>query len=363
VLAWADKLRNYDEEALMTTTSPPADDAVTGRMTISAIAASIGVSVPSVSKVLNGRSDVAPATRLKIEKALQEHNYQRNARQTGTSSTQLLELVFHELDSAWSIEIIRGVEHAAKRNGVSIVLSDFGGRHSPDQRWMDDVLARRPLGVILVLSALTAEQRRQLDTRSIPYVVLDTNGETQADAPTVGSNNWHGGLSATRHLLSLGHRRIAVVSGPQDVLCSRARVDGYRAAHSEAGVQPMEDATRWGDFTVDGGYRHGLELLARAERPTAVFAGSDMQALGVLRAAREQGINVPQDLSVVGYDDLPLAAWVGPSLTTVNQPLLEMAETAARMVLDMARGVDTKPRSIELATELVVRESTGPAPQ
>lgn len=347
----------------MASERPSAEDAGAGRMTISAIAASIGVSVPSVSKVLNGRSDVAPATRLKIEKALQEHNYQRNARQTGTSASPLIELVFHELDSAWSIEIIRGVEHAAKRNGLSVVLSDFGGRHSPDQRWMDDVAARRPLGVILVLSALTPAQRRQLDTRSIPFVVLDTDGETQADAPSVGSNNWHGGLSATRHLLSLGHRRIAVISGPQDVLCSRARVDGYRAAHSEAGVQPMDDSTRWGNFTVDSGYRHGRELLTRPERPTAIFAGSDMQALGVLRAAREQGIEVPRDLSVVGYDDLPLAAWVGPSLTTVNQPLLEMAETAARMVLDMARGIDTKPRSIELATELVIRESTGPAPR
>ncbi|MBG6238513.1 LacI family transcriptional regulator [Mycetocola sp. CAN_C7] len=346
----------------MSTETAPLGDAATGRMTISAIAASIGVSVPSVSKVLNGRSDVAPATRLKIERALQEHNYQRNARQTGTSAAPLIELVFHELDSAWSIEIIRGVEQAARRNGLGVVLSDLGGSHTPDQRWMDEVISRRPHGIILVLSMLSAEQRRQLDTRSIPYVVLDTNGETTVGAPAVGSNNWNGGLSATRHLISLGHRRVAVISGPGDVLCSRARVDGYRAAHAEAGLEPMEDAIRWGNFTVDGGYRHGLELLTRANRPTAIFAGSDMQALGVLRAAREQGIDVPRDLSVVGYDDLPLAAWVGPSLTTVNQPLLEMADTAARMLLGIARGTDPNPRSIELATQLVVRESTGPAP-
>ena len=202
-----------------------------------------------MSKVLNGRSDVAPATRLKIEKALQEHNYQRSARQTGSSSSRLIELVFHELDSAWSIEIIRGVEQAARRNGLGVVLSDLGGRHSPDQRWMREVIARRPQGIILVLSTLSPEQKRQLETRSIPYVVLDTNGETNLGAPAVGSNNWHCGLSATRHLLSLGHRRIAVVSGPEDVLCSRARVDGYRAAHAEAGVSPMEDPIRWGNFT------------------------------------------------------------------------------------------------------------------
>ncbi|WP_104127730.1 LacI family DNA-binding transcriptional regulator [Cryobacterium sp. Y57] len=335
----------------------------TGRMTISAIAASIGVSVPSVSKVLNGRSDVAPATRMKIENALQEHKYQRTARQGGTSATPLIELVFHQLDSAWSIEIIRGVERAASQNRLGVVLSDLGGRHGPDQRWMDDVLARRPFGVILVLSTLTVQQRRQLDTRSIPYVVLDTNGETPNDVLTVGSNNWHGGLAATRHLLSLGHKQIAMISGPKDVLCSRARVDGYRAAHAEAGMTPMEDSTRWSDFSVDGGYRYGIELITREKRPTAIFAGSDMQALGVLRAAREHGIDVPRDLSVVGYDDLPLAAWVGPSLTTINQPLTEMAETAARMILGIARGTEPRPRSVELGTALVVRESTCSAPK
>lgn len=336
--------------------------AVSGRTTITEIAAKIGVSAPSISKVLNGRSDVAPATRLKIEKALQEHNYQRHASQTGTSSAPLVELVFHEFDSAWSIEIIRGVENAARRQGIGVVLSDLGGQHHPQQNWIDEVLSRRPLGVILVLSTLAPEQRRQFDTRGIRYVVLDTDGEPPAKVPAVGSNNWYGGLSATRHLLSLGHRRIAMISGPEDVLCSRARVDGYRAAHAEAGVPVLEDAIRWSDFSVDGGFEHGTALLSREVRPTAIFAGSDMQALGVLRAAREHRIDVPRELSVVGYDDLPLAAWVGPSLTTINQPLAGMAEAAVRMVLDMARGTDPQPRSIELATELVVRESTGPAP-
>lgn len=337
--------------------------AANGRPTITEIAAKIGVSAPSVSKVLNGRSDVAPATRLKIEKALQEHNYQRHVSQTGTPSAPLVELVFHELDSAWSIEIIRGVENAARRIGLGVVLSDLGGQRSPQPRWMEEVLARRPLGVILVLSALTPEQRRQFDTRGIRYVVLDTDGEPPSNVPAVGSNNWYGGLSATRHLLSLGHRRIAIISGPEDVLCSRARVDGYRAAHAEAGVPLLEDAIRWSDFSVAGGFEHGTALLTRTERPTAIFAGSDMQALGVLRAARENNIEVPRSLSIVGYDDLPLAALVAPSLTTIHQPLTEMAETAVRMVLDIARGTDPHPRSVELATELVVRESSGPVPQ
>ncbi|MHA6624947.1 LacI family DNA-binding transcriptional regulator [Pseudonocardia sichuanensis] len=328
--------------------------------TISAIAAEIGVSVPTVSKVLNGRADVAPDTRARVEEALARHRYKRRPRRTAAPGPPLVDLVFHEMDSAWSIEIIRGVGTAAAAAGVGVVLSELGGEHHPRQEWLDAVLARRPQGVILVLSTLAPEQQHQLESRSIPFVVVDTLGELPTGVPTVGSNNWGGGLAATRHLLGLGHRRIAVISGQEDVLCSRARIDGFRSAHDEAGERVDPSLIRHGDFSVDGGYRHGKDLLARPDRPTAVFAGNDMQALGVLRAARELGLDVPRDLSVVGYDDLPLAGWTGPALTTVDQQLRTMAGTATTMVLDLARGDDPPLRRIELATELVVRESTAP---
>jgi DNA-binding LacI/PurR family transcriptional regulator len=331
-----------------------------GSATISSIAAELGVSVPTVSKVLNGRADVAAETRATIEAALTRHRYKRRNRGPATVGPPLLDLVFHELDSAWSIEIIRGVETAAASAGVGVVLSELGGEHRPQQEWLDAVLARRPLGVILVLSTLGQEQQQQLESRSIPFVVVDTAGELPAGVPTVGSNNWSGGLAATRHLIALGHRRLAVISGPEDVLCSRARIDGFRSAHDEAGMTVDPSLIRHGDFYVDGGYHHGKELLDRPDRPTAVFAGSDMQALGVLRAARELGLDVPEQLSVVGYDDLPLTEWIGPALTTVNQPLRNMARTATTMLLDLAQGADPPLRRVELATELVVRESTAP---
>lgn len=326
--------------------------------TIASIAAEAGVSVPTVSKVLNGRPDVAPETRARIEEMLERHQYRRRRQRPVSGGPPLLDLVFHELDSAWSLQIIRGVEDAAAEAGVGVVLSDLGGVHRPPQEWLDAALARRPLGVLLVLSNLDAVQRHQLESRSIPFVVVDTAGEPPEDVPTVGSNNWNGGLSATRHLLALGHRRVAVISGPVDVLCSRARVDGYRSAHDEAGVPLDPTLTRWGNFYVDGGYQHGLSLLSAPDRPTAIFAGSDMQALGVLRAARELGVRVPEDLSVVGYDNLPLMQWIGPALTTVNQPLQQMAGTATRMLLSLARGEEIPNRRIDLATSLVVREST-----
>ncbi|WP_435738529.1 LacI family DNA-binding transcriptional regulator [Cellulosimicrobium sp. PMB13] len=329
--------------------------------TIASIAVEAGVSVPTVSKVLNGRPDVAAATRARVEAALERHQYRRR-RSAPSNPTPLIDLVFHRLASAWSLEIIKGVEDAAAAAGVAVVLSELGGEHRPPQDWLDGVLARRPLGVLLVLSSLDQSQRHQLESRSIPFVVVDTEGEQPAGVPTVGSNNWSGGLSATRHLLGLGHRRVAIVSGPSDVLCSRARIDGYRSAHDEAGIAVDPELVRYGDFYVDGGYEHGKALLSLPDHPTAIFAGSDMQALGVLRAARELGLRVPEDLSVVGYDDLPLARWIGPELTTVHQPLQEMAGTATRMVLDLARGERPVNLRLDLATELVVRESTAPPP-
>lgn len=333
----------------------------TQKVTIASIAKEIGVSVPTVSKVLNGRPDVAAATRARVEEALEQAGYRRRRGRTPTGPP-LIDLVFHELDSAWSIEIIRGVEQAAAAEGAGVVLTELGGKHRPSQAWLDAALARRPLGVIFVLSSLDPAQRQQLSSRSIPFVVVDTAGEPPEGVPTVGSNNWNGGLQATRHLLGLGHRRVAVISGPSDVLCSRARIDGYRSAHESAGLPVDPSLVRYGNFYVDGGYERGMELLSRPDRPTAIFAGSDMQALGVLRAARELDLRVPQDLSVVGYDNLPLTEWIGPALTTVDQPLHAMAVTATAMLGDLARGVTPASPQIDLATELVVRESTAPPP-
>lgn len=327
--------------------------------TIATIADEVGVSVTTVSKVLNGRADVAPETRARVEASLERHRYRRRGRRQSTGTAQI-DLVFHQFDIAWALEIIRGVEAVAAAANTGVVLSQLNGAHRPPQQWLDGVLARRPLGVVFVLCHPTQPQRRQLQRQRIPFVVVDNDSATSASVPTVGSNNWNGGLLATRHLLELGHRRIAVISGTQDVLCSRARVAGFRSAHDEAGIPLDPDLIRYGNFAAHTGYEHGMALLTHADRPTAVFAGSDIQAMGVLRAARRLGLDVPDDLSVIGYDNLPLAAWTGPALTTVNQPLRDMAGTATRMLLDLARGVDLPTSRIDLVAELVVRESTAP---
>jgi LacI family transcriptional regulator len=332
-----------------------------GPATIATIASEVGVSSATVSKVLNGRADVAPATRARVEASLERHRYRRRNRRQAISAGQI-DLVFHEFDSAWAMEIIRGAEAVAGAARVGILLSQLDGEYCPPEPWLAAVLARRPLGVLFVLCHPTQAQGQRLQRQRIPFVCVDTDSATAAPVPTVGSNNWTGGLLATRHLLELGHRRIAVIAGPQDVLCSRARLAGFRSAHDEAGVAVDPGLVRYGNFWVDAGYEHGLDLLDREDRPTAVFAGSDMQAMGVLRAARRLGLEVPRDLSVVGYDNVPMATWIGPALTTVNQPLRNMAGTATRMLLDMAAGDDLSTSRIDLVTELVVRESTAPPP-
>ncbi|MEV6607035.1 LacI family DNA-binding transcriptional regulator [Kutzneria sp. NPDC051319] len=322
------------------------------------IARTAGVSTPTVSKVLNGRADVAPATRARVEELLRAHGYRR--RRGGAQSSKLFDLVFHELESAWAMEVIRGVENVARSEGMSIVLSESAGRLTPGQTWVDGVLARRPGGVVLVLSDLDRTQRAQLTSRDIPFVVLDPAGDPADGVPAVGANNWLGGLTATRHLIEFGHRRIAMLGGPSRMMCSRARVDGYRTALETAGIGVDPVLVREGNFHHEAGYAAGRALLSLPDRPTAVFAGNDLQALGVYEAARELRLRIPDELSVVGFDDLPLARWVGPPLTTVRQPLVEMAETACQLALDLGRGHRPAVTRVDLATTLVVRNSTAP---
>lgn len=319
-------------------------------MTIANIADAAGVSVPTVSKVVNGRADVAPETRERVERMLHEHGYKRPSANT---HAELLDVVFNELESPWAMEIIKGVEEVARENGLGVVLSAQEGPGAIGRSWVDAVAARRSAGLILVVSELSTEQIARLNARSIPFVVVDPAGEPAPGVPAVGATNWNGGLMATRHLLELGHTRIGMIGGPPEMLCSRARVDGYRAALETAGLTVDPELVRWGTFHLEAGYEQGQALLQLDEPPTAIFAGSDLQAFGVYEAARVLGVGVPAQLSVIGFDDLPMARWVGPPLTTIRQPLTEMAATAARLVL--GQGED---RRVELATSLVVRQST-----
>jgi LacI family transcriptional regulator, xylobiose transport system transcriptional regulator len=328
-----------------------------GKLTVATIARLAGVSAPTVSRVINGQAGVALSTRRRVEAVLQEHGYQRG---DATTQAPLIELVFHALDSLWALEIIEGVEEVARDQKLAVVLTTMQGRLTPGAGWTEQVLSRRPMGVIAVISELTAHQQAQLATGSIPLVTLDPTGEPLHDTPSVGAANYSGALVATRHLLELGHRRIGMLCGNLKWPFCRARLDGFRAAMDQAGVPVDPALVRVGPLYVEGAARETAVLLGLPEPPTAIFATNDLQAHGVYAAAREAGVRIPDDLSVVGFDDLPFTRWAGPPMTTVRQPLKRMGATAAAMLVALASGQAPRERRVELTTDLVVRESTAP---
>ena len=324
-------------------------------VTIAYIAQSAGVSVPTVSKVLNGKSGVSAEKRALIEELISRHGYRKP---TGANRSNTLELVFRELESMWAVEIIRGVELAARKQGAGVLLSGFGPDGTRGPAW-DDSVMRRP-NCVVSIAQLSEEERAELAVKGIPFVVFDPTSELPDGVPFVGATNWSGGRMATRHLIELGHRRIGMVAGPACVLCCAARLDGYRSALEAAGLPVDERLVVRSELTREDGSVAARTLLDLADRPTAIFASNDLQALGVYQAARELGLRIPDDLSVVGFDDLPVVAWVDPPMTTVHQPLAEMAATATELALALGRGEQVTQVGLELATTLTVRASTAP---
>jgi DNA-binding LacI/PurR family transcriptional regulator len=327
----------------------------TGRSTLAGIAAEAGVSVSAVSKVLNGRTDVAAGTRARIAALLRRDGYQVASR----LGFGVVDLLIATLHTPWAEELLRGTVQAADEAGTSVVVSTVD---SPGgfKAWLDRATARGTDGALLVLHLPDSSELQGLAAARIPLVVIDPPEEPGPGIRSVGTTNWQGCLTATRHLIELGHRRIAIIGGPEHLWSSRARLAGYRAALEAAGLPAAGELIRRDDFCSEGGRRQARELLELAQPPTAIVAGNDPQAFGVLQALGERGLRAPGDLSVIGFDDVPVASWATPALTTIRQPLAAMAASAFRML--HARPGAGEPHHIELSTTLIIRESTGPPP-
>jgi DNA-binding LacI/PurR family transcriptional regulator len=334
-----------------------------GASTLTSIAAEAGVSVSTVSKVLNGRTDVAPATRERIGLLLRRHGYQPGS-QLGFGVVDLLVPGLHLRGTAghspWAEELIQGATEAAAEAGHSVVVSAVSSA-AEFRRWLELATVRGTHGALSVLQLPRGAELQQLATAGIPVVVIDPAEEPGPDIRSVGTTNWQGGLTATRHLIELGHRRIAAIAGPAGFWSSQARLDGYRAAMFGAGLAVDDRFVCRDMFTVKGGRRQAAHLLSLTDRPTAIVAANDNQAFGVLQALRDLGLRAPEDLSLVGFDDVAFAAWAAPPLTTVKQPLAAMAATAFRMLRASGSGA-AQAHHVELATTLVIRESTAPPP-
>jgi LacI family transcriptional regulator len=313
--------------------------------------------LPTVSKVVNGRDDVAEATRARIEELLVAHNYVGWGQGRRKVPVRSVCLIFDSFENPYGMEIARGVMQAAAELGADVVTS-LTSAITPGVTWADRVIRAGHEGLILVTSELSEATRGHFARACVPLVLIDPINLPGPEVLSIGATNWTGAVSATRHLIDLGHRRIAAIIGRPDTAFGKARLHGYRAALHDAGVPADADLIRLGAFRYQSGYEHALALLALHDRPTAIFATSDVQALGVLEAAREASILVPEQLSVVSFDDTAAARWASPPLTAVHQPFAEMGRAATEALFQLAAGEQPASHRIELATSLVIRKST-----
>jgi LacI family transcriptional regulator len=340
------------------------------RATLRVVARAAGVSTATASKVLNHRPDVADATRRRVEAALRAHGYEPTTGPRLASVDQVVVLVFDTLENTYSTQVLRGVLAAAQEMEIGVLVEELyavdGARDGdPAARvtpaWIRAAAQRQRFGVLTVTTALSAAQVDGLRRADLPLVAIDPP-DIDDSVISVASTNFTGGAQAAAHLVELGHRRIALAGGPDESVTARERSHGYRSALETAGIAPDESLMLRGEYTYDSGVAMGLDLLGRPEPPTAIFAVTDLTALGVLEAARQAGLQVPRDLSVVGFDDTPVALWSAPPLTTVAQNMTGLGQVALRTLVELSEGQEPVSHRIELATSLVQRQSTAPPP-
>ncbi|MEU1268307.1 LacI family DNA-binding transcriptional regulator [Streptomyces sp. NPDC005799] len=331
------------------------------RVTLAQIAEYAGVSVATVSKVINGRPDVAQQTRDLVLDLMRQYNYGGNRDDLRAHPTVELFFGFERL-SIYHTELIQSVVDAGAREGIAVVVSRRGDQDpaADPAAWARGLAAAGRRAVITVTAnTLSGPILEALNRVRLPVVLLDPESLPDGSIVSVGATNFAGGNAATAHLLSLGHRRIAFLGGTEHAWSNQARLHGFRSAMEAAGVPVLGELIRHaGTFHAAEGVEHGGRLLAVEPRPTAVFAASDELAAGVIEAARLRGLRVPDDLSVVGFDNTPLAQVISPPLTTIHGPVPEMGSVALRTALRLAAAEDIDSHHVELATRLVVRSST-----
>lgn len=269
------------------------------RPKVSDIAQAAGVSPATVSKVINGRDGVSDETRDRVELLLEEAGFRKKLPTTKTMRS--IELVVNEMTNNGSVEMVKETTSYARDFGIGITVSCAGpdfkeyATRNETSNCLRSAIERNPLGVILLLSNISSAEESLLQTRNIPYVIVDPVGQVSADALGVGIDNWTGGMLATQYLISLGHRRIAVITGPTNSQSSQARLSGYMAALQKNGISADPHLIKVGDYVSDKAYKAACDLLEMREqdRPTAIFAFNDLGAINVYRAARQHGISLP----------------------------------------------------------------------
>lgn len=334
------------------------------RLTISEVAQRARVSKMTVSRVVNHQPGVSPKLRTRVQKVIDQMGYVPSslARSLSVGRTNLVGILVPDIISEWITPLVFGVGESAADLGYQVLLrtTGRGQTYSADA---PDILMSSDLadGLIVATWRVPVAFAQKLARRGAAVVVIDGYARPD-DVPWVSAADRSGAKQATGHLLSIGHRRIAFIGGGEEPYLAQQRLAGFLDALSGNGFNPEASLIVQGDFTRESGYARATEVLSRRPRPTAIFAANDPMAVGALDAALELGLSVPGDLSIVGFDDMPIAAHVNPGLTTVARPYGEMGATAVRLLVETLAEAPAKRRArqIDLPTRLVVRASTSP---
>ncbi|MBB6669832.1 LacI family DNA-binding transcriptional regulator [Cohnella nanjingensis] len=327
------------------------------KVSIFDVAKKSGLSVVTVSRVLNNSSSVRPKNRDKVLQAMKELDYQPNAaaRSLARGKTGIIGLTLSTLHDSFLDAIVKGINDRLAEHGYFLALSVSTGYDESFHRMMFQ--EDRVDGVILLSPIREDEYVLELKKKKIPFVMLD-NQHPGPSAPSVIVDNFKGGYDATRHLIELGHTKIAHITASEIYLSSRERERGFRQALADARLEPY--AVERGEFEIPSGYEIASRWIASGRLPTAVFASDDYIALGVMDAFKNEGIRVPGDVSVIGFDDQILASAFRPQLTTVRQPAEKIAKEGVELLLGWINGAPMRNVTIQLEPELVVRASTAP---
>lgn len=317
-----------------------------------------GVSVATVSKVVNARTDVSPETRARVLAVLEESGY-RSPVVRNAGERPVVVALLDGIGTMYAATVLHGMVLGATANGVELVVRfapttpDRAASAAPATA----TLPHGCVGIVAVTHGMRAVRTFDPHDR-VPVVIIDPSETPPEEWLTLGATNWTGARVATEHLIALGHSRIAWVGGPTASLASDERLHGYRAALQFAGLEQPRGFEANDDFSVQAGHDIAARLLGSDDRPTAIVAANDEIAIGVIEAARELGLRVPEDISVTGFDDTPQATWTTPQLTSVRQPLADMGRMAIRMLLDNGATVGPDSHHLELTTKLMIRGST-----
>lgn len=331
--------------------------------TIFDVAKLAGVSYGTVSRVLNGSRHVHPQTREKVLQAMREldFNANRQARNLAkrTAVTNTIGVLVPDLSTEYTGEILSGVDSCLSRHQMDIVLYTTHRIAEKEFAHITNLIRNAVDGLLILLPRHPADYIGMLENMHFPYVLIDHQG-TRPDSPRVGATNYQGACDATRYLLSLGHRQIGFITGTLDMSNASDRLAGYKTALLETGISPDNALIFTGRFDRMDGFNAGNHFLDLPEPPTAIFASNDVMAYGVMDALHNRGLRVPQDMSLIGFDDIPTSAIIRPAMTTIRQPLKEIGSQAAQMLIKKLTNREIRLGCLELPTELIMRESCQP---